>query len=143
MLGGNARKIYDLPSRWGGPAGVVADYFAAVTIRDAQMLRQLFAPDAFLDAQGSVHDGVDAIARFYEEGAFQFGDLLPHPGPLISREDDLVVEIDLHIAGIDSSVVDTFQIADGHIRSLRIEGLTDRLRSRLATGPVAVPPQPI
>ncbi len=140
VLGGNARKIYDLPPRWGGPAGVVADYFAAVTMRDVEMVRQLFAPDAVLDAQGSRHAGADVIARFYRDGAFQFDDLLPHPGPLLQRGNTVVVEIDLHIAGIDSSVVDTFEIADGHIRSLRIEGLTDQVRSQLAAGPLGSPP---
>ncbi len=131
ILGGNARRIYDLPPRWRGPAGVVDDYFAAVTRRDASALGRLFAPDAVLDAQGHLHRGAAAIVRFYETGAFRFEDLLPRPGPVTVRGETLVVEIDLHVAGVDSSVVDTFEISEGRIRSLRIDGLTDQVVTRL------------
>ncbi|MGH9080281.1 MAG: amidohydrolase family protein [Acidimicrobiales bacterium] len=140
VLGANARRIYGLPSRWSGPAAVVADYFDVVTMRDARALRQLFAPDAVLHAEGSVYRGADAIIRFYQDGAFRFEDLLPHPGPLTPAGDELVVEIDLRVAGIQSAVVDTFQVADGQVRSLRIEGLTDEIRSNLAAGPSNPPP---
>ena len=44
-----------------------------------------------------------------------------------------MVEIDLHIAGTDSTVVDTFEIRDGRISSLVIEGLTQEVRARLAS----------
>jgi predicted TIM-barrel fold metal-dependent hydrolase len=135
VLGGNARRIYGLPSRWDGPAAVVAEYFAAVTMRDVEALSRVFAPDAVLDAQGGLYRGADAIARFYEAGAFRFDDLRPNPGPVTTIGNELVVEIDLHVAGTDSEVVDTFQVADGHIRSLRIEGLTEEIRSRLAAAP--------
>ncbi len=135
ILGGNARRIYGLPPRWRGPEGVAADYFAAVTMRDSEALGRLFAPDALLDAQGSIHRGTDAIVRFYETGAFRFEDLLPRPGKVTAREDAIVVEIDLRVAGIDSSVVDTFEISDGRIRSLRIDGLTDQVMTRLADDP--------
>jgi predicted TIM-barrel fold metal-dependent hydrolase len=132
VLGGNARSIYGLPSSRPGPVGVVADYFAAVTMQDTPALRRLFAPNALLDAQGQIHRGVEAIARFYEEGAFRFEDLLPRPGPVTRRGDALVVEIDLHVAGTDSRVVDTFEIADGRITAMRIEGLSDEVVARLA-----------
>ena len=124
-------RIYDLPPRWRGPAGVVADYFAAITLRDPNALGRLFAPDAVLDAQGDLHRGAGAIVRFYETGAFRFEDLLPRPGPVTARGENLVVEIDLHLAGIDCSVVDTFEIGDGRIRSLRIDGLTDQVVTQL------------
>jgi ketosteroid isomerase-like protein len=114
---------------------VVADYFAAVTMRDPDGLRQVFAPDAVLDTGGGRLEGTDAIARFYEEGAFRFDDLLPHPGPASVRGGEVVVEIDLHLAGTDTAVVDTFEVQDGRIRSLRIEGLTDEVRSRLSAAP--------
>ena len=88
--------------------------------------------DATLIAEGTRHQGTDAITRFYREGAFHFGDLLPHPRSFRVEGNRVVVEIDLHIAGTSSAVVDTFEIVDGRIRSLVIEGLSDQVRSRLA-----------
>ena len=64
---------------------MAADYFLAITMRDTDALRRLFAHDAVLDAQGTIYQGTEAIARFYDEGAFQFADLLPHPGPFRIR----------------------------------------------------------
>ena len=133
ILGANARRIYGLPPRWTGPAAVAADYFLAITMRDTDALRRLFAPDAVLDAEGTIYEGIEAIARFYDEGAFKFADLLPHPGPQRIDDDQIVVEIDLRIAGLSSKVVDTFRVAGGHIRALRIEGLSQQVRTRLAS----------
>jgi ketosteroid isomerase-like protein len=111
---------------------VAVDYFAAVTMRDADALHRLFAPDATLVAEGTRHQGTETIARFYREGAFHFDDLLPHPRSFRVEGNQVVVEIDLHIAGTSSTVVDTFEIEDGRIRSLVIQGLSDQVRSRLA-----------
>ncbi len=133
ILGANARRIYGLPSRWSGPAAVAADYFLAITMRDTAALGRLFTPDAVLDGQGTIYRGTDAIVRFYDEGAFRYGDLLPRPGPFRIDGARLVVEIDLHIAGTDSTVVDTFEIRDGRISALVIEGLTEEVRARLAS----------
>ena len=44
--------LYRLPSRRAGPAGIIDDYFAAVTAHDADLLRGLFAPDATFDVDG-------------------------------------------------------------------------------------------
>ena len=44
-----------------------------------------------------------------------------------------MVEIDLHIAGTDSTVVDTFAMAGGRISSLVIEGLSQEVQARLAS----------
>ncbi len=110
------------------------DYFSAVTMRDTDALGRLFAPDAVLDVEGTRYEGGQAIARFYDGGAFLFEDLLPHPGPLRVDGNQVVVEIDLHIASANSAVLDTFEIADGQIRSLIVEALTDELRARLAAG---------
>ena len=41
---------------------MTADYFLAVTIRDTNALRRLFAYDAVLYAQGTVYEGIEAIA---------------------------------------------------------------------------------
>ncbi len=131
ILGANARWLYGLPNRWEGPAAVAADYFLAITMRDGDALRRLFAPDAVLDAQGTEYRGAEAIARFYAEGAFAFDDLLPTPGPARVDGTTVVVEIDLHIAGTDTPVVDTFTVGDGRIHSLVIEGLSDEVRARL------------
>jgi len=134
ILGANARRIYGLPAPSGGPAGVVGDYFAAVTMRDTAALRRLFASDAVVEAQGTRYDGNETISRFYEEGAFRFEDLLPVPGPLRITGNRVEVEINLRVAGTDSTVVDIFETVDGQIRSLRIEGLTDQVLARLTAG---------
>ena len=133
ILGANARRLYGLPPRGSGASAVAADYFLAITIRDGAALRRLFAADAVLNAQGTIYQGTEAIVRFYEEGAFKYTDLLPRPGTFRAEGDRLVVEIDLHIAGTDSTVVDTFAMADGRISSLVIEGLTQEVRDRLAS----------
>ncbi len=134
IQGANARRLYGLPNRWEGPAAVASEYFLAITMRDTQALRRLFTPDAVVDAQGVHHRGPEDIARFYAEGAFLFDDLLPRPRPARVDGDRVVVEIDLHIAGTDSMVVDTFAVTGDRIRSLVIEGLTDEVRARLAAG---------
>ena len=133
ILGANARRLYGLPPRGSGASAVAADYFLAITMRDGAALRRLFAADAVLNAQGTIYQGTEAIVRFYEEGAFKYTDLLPRPGTFRAEGDRLVVEIDLHIAGTDSTVVDTFAMADGRISSLVIEGLTQEVRDRLAS----------
>ena len=133
ILGANARRIYGLPPRWSGPAAAAADYFLAITMRDADGLRRLFAPDAVLDAQGTIYEGAESIVRFYRDGAFKFPDLLPRPGSFRIDGNRMVVDIDLHIAGTDSTVVDTFETEGGRIRSLRIEGLSPEVRDRLAS----------
>jgi predicted TIM-barrel fold metal-dependent hydrolase len=132
VLGTNASRWYGLPSRFDGAAGVAMDYFTAITLRDVASLRALFTADAVLDAQGTEYRGPDAIARFYAEGAFAFDDLEPHPRAPQVDGSTVVVGIDLHIAGTDSEVVDTFVVAGDRIASLRIEGLTDEVRARLA-----------
>jgi predicted TIM-barrel fold metal-dependent hydrolase len=132
VLGTNAARWYGLPSRFGGAAGTAMDYFTAITLRDVEALRSMFTPHAVLDAQGTEYRGPDAIARFYAEGAFAFDDLEPHPRTPQVDGERVVVEIDLHIAGTDSEVVDTFDMAGDRISSLRIEGLTDEVRARLA-----------
>jgi predicted TIM-barrel fold metal-dependent hydrolase len=132
VLGTNAARWYSLPSRHSGAAGVAMDYFTAITLRDVDGLRSMFTPDAVLDAQGTEYRGPEAIAGFYREGAFKFDDLEPHPRAPAADGSTVVVEIDLHIAGTDSEVVDTFEIAGDQISSLRIEGLTDEVRARLA-----------
>ncbi len=123
VLGANARRIYGLPPRLTGADAVTADYYLAVTMRDTDALRRLFARDAVLDTQGTVYEGIEAITRFYDEGAFKFADLLPHPGPLRMDNDQIVVATDLRIAGMNTTVVDTFNVDGGRIRSLQIEGL--------------------
>ena len=86
-----------------------------------------------LDAEGLVHEGADAIARFYAEGAFGFEDLLPLPGPAAVDGDRVTVPIDLHVAGGALAVEDVFTVAGDRIASLTIrglgEGVTDRLRA--------------
>ncbi len=131
-LGANAQGLYRLPSRRQGAAGVVDAYFAAVTRRDGPALARVSSPMP----RSRRGDGATGEPRpSYEEGTFRVDDLLPCPGPPEVRAGEVVVDIDLHVAGTDQSVTDTFTIAGDRIEKLRIDGLGDRLGSRLAGGP--------
>lgn len=136
ILGLNAAAVYRLPARRQGPAGVADAYFTAIVTRDVEALRRLFAPDAVLDAQGTVHRGADAIARFYADGAFAFDDLLPRPGPATVEGDRVTVGIDLRIDRGHAAVEDVFTVAGERIASLTIRGLGHDVAARLraATG---------
>ncbi len=132
VLGLNAQRAYRLPPRHRGPAAVLDAYFTAVTTRDADALEALFAPDAVLDVEGTVHRGGPAIARFYVLGAFSFDDLLPRPGPLSVDGTTVKVDIDLRIAGEHSTVADVFELDGGRIGRLTIRGLADGVTAQLS-----------
>jgi predicted TIM-barrel fold metal-dependent hydrolase len=123
ILGANARRVYRLPARHRGPRAVVSDYFLSVVTQDAPRLASLFAPDAVLESGDMRLDGVDAITKFYETGPFLFDDLLPRPGPLAVDGQQVTVEIDLHIGGGDSRVLDTFVVAGDKISRLELSSL--------------------
>jgi uncharacterized protein len=128
VLGLNARRLYGLPSLREGTAGVLDDYFAAVTAQDADMLRGLFAPDAVFDVDGDVRTGHEAILDYYTERTFTFDDFRPAPGPASVEGSSVTVDIDVHIGGADSTVRDVFEIQGGQIRSLQVRGFADALR---------------
>ncbi|MHB8318509.1 MAG: amidohydrolase family protein [Acidimicrobiales bacterium] len=123
IIGGNARRVYRLPSRYVGAAALVDDYFAAVTSRDPKWLKSLFATDAVVVSGEMRIDGVGSIVEFYRNGAFKFDDLRPRPGPLEVAGEKVEVDIDLRLGGTDSAVHDTFKIADGRIVHLDISTL--------------------
>jgi hypothetical protein len=130
VLGLNARGIYRLPTRDVGPAGLIGDYFAAVTAQDPVLLRSLFAPDAVFDVDGEVRTGHDAILDYYLERTFTFEDFRPAPGPLLVDGSTVTVDIDVHLGGADASVRDVFEVDDlGRISSLRVRGFADALKA--------------
>ncbi len=133
VLGLNARGIYRLPSRHVGPAGIIGDYFAAVTAHDADLLRTLFAPDATFDVDGEVRRGHEEILAYYTERTFTFDDFRPEAQPLQIEGATVTVDIDVHIGGADNRVRDVFELNAGCITSLRVRGFADALR---AAGPV-------
>src|SRR6516165_4618386 len=92
VLGLNAREAYRLPSRHPGAAGLVGDYFAAVTAQDAALLRRLFSPDGVLDVDGDVRRGHDEVLAYYTERTFVYDDFRPSPGPL--RVDGTTVTVE-------------------------------------------------
>jgi uncharacterized protein (TIGR02246 family) len=102
------------------PPAVASAYFAAIEARDANALRDLFAPDAVLLTGGAEFTGRDAIVEFYVNGAFTYEDLSPRPGPLDVDGRRVHVVIDLRMAGADHVVADIFDIADGMIHRLEI-----------------------
>jgi hypothetical protein len=102
------------------PDAVVESYFTAIRERDGGALRRLFAPEAELVAAGTTVRGTDAIAEFYETGAFGYDDLWPRPGPLEIDGGRVTVVIDLRMGGTDHTVADTFEVSGGKIARLEI-----------------------
>jgi uncharacterized protein len=129
VLGLNARGIYRLPSRRAGPAGIIDDYFAAVTAHDVDMLRGLFAPDATFDVDGDRRQGHDDILRYYVERTFTFDDFRPRPGPLRVDGRHVTVDIDVHLGGAESRVRDEFDTDGERITVLCVRGFADALRA--------------
>jgi predicted TIM-barrel fold metal-dependent hydrolase/ketosteroid isomerase-like protein len=129
VLGLNARRMYRLPRRHDGAAGLIDDYFAAVTAQDAGMLQGLFAPDASFDVDGELRQGHDQILAYYTERTFTFEDFRPRPGPLTLEGSTVTVDIDVHIGGADNTVRDVFDIQEGRIASLCVRGFVDVLRA--------------
>ena len=129
LLGLNARGIYRLPTRQAGPAGIMADYFAAVTAHDTDLLRSLFASDATFDVDGEVRSGHEQILAYYTERTFTFEDFRPEPQPLEVDGSTVTVDIDVHIGGAENRVRDVFEIKDGRICSLVVRGFSDALRT--------------
>jgi uncharacterized protein len=128
VLGLNARHVYRLPSRRPAPAGLIDDYFAAVTARDVGMLRGLFAPDAAFDVDGDRRRGHDAILAYYTEKTFTHDDFRPTPGPMQVDGPTVTVDLDVHIGGAESRVHDIFETDGEHITSLVVRGFADALR---------------
>ena len=129
VLGLNARGIYRLPTRQAGPAGIMSDYFAAVTAHDADLLRTLFARDATFDVDGEIRSGHEQILAYYTERTFTFDDFRPAPQPLQVEDSTVTVDIDVHIGGAESRVRDVFELEDGQISSLCVRGFADALEA--------------
>jgi predicted TIM-barrel fold metal-dependent hydrolase len=129
ILGVNARRIYRLPSRRPAPAGIIDDYFAAVTAQGVDMLRGLFAPDATFDVDGDRRRGHDDILAYYTEHTFVHDDFRPTPGPLRVDGTSVTVDIDVDLGGSTSSVRDVFETNGEQITSLRVRGFADALRA--------------
>lgn len=125
VLGDNAAALYRLPEpEVRAPGSVVHAYFAAVRDKDGVTMRRLFEQDAELVASGSSVVGREAIAAFYEQGAFNFSDLDPNPGPLQVNGSLVDVEIDLRMNGQHHKVTDTFELAGSRIKRLEITFLS-------------------
>ena len=129
ILGLNARGIYRLPPRHVGPAGLVGDYFAAVTAQDPGLLRALFAPDAVFDVDGDRRRGHEDILAYYRDHTFVFEDFRPDPGPLEVDGSTVTVDIAVHLGGAERSVRDVFETDGGRITALRVRGFADVLRA--------------
>jgi len=132
VLGLNARETYRLPSRHPGPAGLVGDYFAAVTAQDPTLLRRLFASDGVLDVDGDVRRGHDEVLAYYTERTFVYDDFRPSPGPLLVDGTTVTVDIDVHLGGAHSMVRDVFETGGDQIRSVRVRGFADALEAAAA-----------
>jgi predicted TIM-barrel fold metal-dependent hydrolase/ketosteroid isomerase-like protein len=132
VLGLNARRLYRLPRRREGVAGLIDDYFAAVTAQDSAFLRRLFAPDAEFDVDGDCRTGHEAILAYYADRTFVFEDFRPAPGPLEVDGTTVTVDIDVHLGGAERTVRDVFETDGERITALRVRGFADVLR---AAGP--------
>jgi len=129
VLGLNAREIYGLPSRRDGPAGLIDDYFAAVTAQDPRLLRRVFAPDATFDVDGDRRRGHEDVLAYYTEHTFVFEDFRPDPAPLQIDGTTVTVDIDVHLGGTERTVRDVFETDGSRITALRVRGFADVLRA--------------
>ena len=82
VLGLNARRIYRLPSRRAGVAGVIDDYFAAVTAHDADAAPSLRARRRVRRRRRPAAPGTTTSSATNREHTFGFDDFRPTPGPL-------------------------------------------------------------
>jgi hypothetical protein len=129
VLGLNARRIYDLPSRHVGPAAIIHDYFAAVTAHDADLLRSLFSPTATMVIDTTRLEGIASIMNYYAQNAFTFADFRPDPGPIEREGNRISVPIDVHLGGQERTVFDVFETDGTRITSLLVTGFEEVLRS--------------
>ena len=129
VLGLNARELYGLPRRRDGVAGLIDDYFAAVTARDPGLVRHVFAPDATFDVDGDRRRGHDDILAYYTEHTFVFEDFRPDPAPLQIDGTTVTVDIDVHLGGTERTVRDVFETDGSRITALRVRGFADVLRA--------------
>jgi predicted TIM-barrel fold metal-dependent hydrolase len=127
VLGLNAQKIYRLPRRHEGVAGLIGDYFAAVTAHDLDLLRDCFAPEATFDVDGDRRRGHDDILRYYTERTFTFDDFRPSPRPLDIDGTTVTVDIDVHLGGAENTVRDVFETDGEQITALVVRGFADAL----------------
>ncbi len=129
VLGLNARRFYGLPSRHTGLAGLVDDYFTAVTAQEIDLVRALFAPDAVFESGHVVLEGLHAICDYYVTKTFTYSDFRPAARTPIFEGTTIHVDIDVHIGGTQNSVHDVFE-TDGHrITALRVSGFEEALGS--------------
>jgi uncharacterized protein (TIGR02246 family) len=129
VLGLNARELYGLPPRRDGVAGLIDDYFAAVTAQDPGLLRRVFAPDATFDVDGDRRRGYEDILAYYTEHTFVFEDFRPDPAPLQIDGSTVRVDIDVHLGGTERTVRDVFETDGGRITALQVRGFADVLRA--------------
>jgi uncharacterized protein len=129
VLGLNARRFYRLPSHHDGPAALIHDYFAAVTTRDVEALRALYAPNATLESGDVQLVGREAVLQYYIDNTFTFDDFRPVPGPLKFDGNDVSVQLNVRLGGQDRMVHDVFETDGRHITSLRITGFEEALHT--------------
>ena len=127
VLGLNAMDVYRLPPRQTGAAGIVGEYFAAVTAQDPGRLRRLFAADGVLDVDGDVRRGHDEVLSYYTERTFVYEDFRPSPGPLQVEGTTVTVDIDVHLGGSHTMVRDVFETDGERITSVTVRGFADAL----------------
>ena len=128
VLGLNARRLYDLPTHHEGPAGIVHEYFSAVTAHDAELLRSLFSPSLVLVIDQARLEGLPTILDYYRQNAFTFDDFRPDPGPFEVDGTSVTVDIELRMGGQDRLVRDVFETDGTRITSIQVSGFEEALR---------------
>ena len=131
VLGLNARRLYRLPSRRAGPAGLIDDYFAAVTAqRPRPAARVCSRPTPPSTSTATSACGHDAILRLLHRARpSPTRTSGPIPGPCRSTGTTVTVDIDVHLGGADRSVRDVFETDGERITALRVRGFADALRA--------------
>jgi predicted TIM-barrel fold metal-dependent hydrolase len=128
VLGLNARRVYQLPSRRSGLPGLIDDYFTAVTAQEIDLVRALFTPDAVLQSGDVRLRGLEAISDYYASNTFTFEDFRPVPGVPTFDGTRISVDIAVDLGGARNSVHDVFETDGSRITALRISGFEEALR---------------
>ena len=132
VLGLNARHVYRLGSRRPAPAGIIDDYFAAVTARDARHAARPLRARRRLRRRRRPPQRARGHPRLLHRADVHLRRLPPGAGRDAGGGPAVTVDLDVHIGGAESHVRDVFETDSEHITSLVVRGFADALRSAVS-----------
>ena len=130
VLGLNARELYGLPSRRDGLAGLIDDYFAAVTAQDPELaaacLRARRRPSTWTATAAA---GTRTSSPTTPSTPSCSRTSAPTPAPLQIEGTTVTVDIDVHLGGTDPRCATSSRPTATRITALRVRGFADVLRA--------------